>query len=175
VFCEQQLAGGSLVVQDELLSLKETIRSSLVEIRKILFDLQPKDLDQGLVSGLHRLFDEYQERYGLKVVFNCSGQERRLGSQAIGALFRIVQEALNNIYKHSCSDHAQVDLELEEHRVTVHIFDEGKGFDLQEVAANNGHYGLMNMRERAQLLDGALQITTAPGQGTRVIGTIPIE
>jgi two-component system sensor histidine kinase DegS len=175
VFCEQQLAGGSTVVQDELQSLKETIRSSLVEIRKILFDLQSKDLNKGLVSGLHRLIDEYQERYGLRVEFNCSGQERRLGTQVIGALFRIVQEALNNIYRHSCSDHAQVNLELEEHQVAVHIFDEGKGFDLQEVAANNGHYGLMNMRERAQLLDGALQITTAPGQGTRVIVTIPIE
>ncbi len=175
VFCEQQLAGGSTVVQNELLSLKETIRSSLIEIRKILFDLQPKDLDQGLLSGLHRLIDEYHERYGLQVEFNCSGQERCFSSQVTGALFRIVQEALNNTYKHSYSSRAQVDLELEEHRVAVHIFDEGKGFDLQEVASNNGHYGLMNMRERAELLDGTLQITTAPGQGTRVIVTIPIE
>jgi two-component system sensor histidine kinase DegS len=175
VFCEQQLAGGSTVVQNELLSLKETIRSSLIEIRTILFDLQPKDLDQGLLSGLHRLIDEYHERYGLRVEFNCSGQEQRFSSQVTGALFRIVQEALNNIYKHSCSGRAQVDLELEEHRVVVHIFDEGKGFDMQEVASNNGHYGLMNMRERAELLDGTLQITTAPGQGTRVIVTIPIE
>ena len=175
VFCEQQLTGDPSVVQDELLSLKEVIRSSLLDIRKILFDLQPKSLDQGLVSGLHRLIDEYQERYGLQVVFNCSGQERRLDSQVSSALFRIVQEALNNVYKHSCSDQARVNLELEEQQVTIHIFDEGKGFDLQEVASHNGHYGLMNMRERAQLLDGALEIITAPGQGTRVIVTIPIE
>ena len=175
VFCEQQLAAGSIAVQDELLSLKETIRSSLVEIRKILFDLQPKNLDQGLVSGLQRLIAEYQERYGLRVEFNCSCQERRLGNQVTGALFRIVQEALNNIYKHSCSGHAQVDLELEEYQVVVRVFDEGKGFDLREVASNNGHYGLMNMRERAELLGGTLQIMTAPGQGTQVVVTVPIE
>jgi two-component system sensor histidine kinase DegS len=175
VFCEQQLAGESSVVQDELLNLKKIIRSTLLEIRKILFNLQLKDLDQGLLSGLHRLINEYQERYTLQVMFNCSGQDRRLGSQMTGALFRIVQEALNNVYKHSCSDLARVDLELAEHRVTVCIFDEGKGFDLQEAASSGGHYGLMNMRERAQLLDGVLQIMTAPGQGTRIIVTIPIE
>ena len=175
VFCEQQLAGGSTAVQDELLGLKETIRSSLVEIRKILFDLQPKNLDQGLVSGLQRLIEEYRERYGLRVDFSCSSRERRLDSQVTSTLFRIVQEALNNIYKHSSSDHAKVYLELEEHRATIQIIDEGKGFDLEEVASNNGHYGLMNMRERAQLLDGALQITTAPGQGTWVNVTVPIE
>ena len=175
VFCEQQLAGEPSVVRDELLNLKEIIRSSLLEIRKILFDLQPKNMNQGLVCGLRQLIDEYQERYGLPVIFNCSDQKRQLDSQVAGALFRIVQEALNNIYKHSCSDHAQVDLELEEHQVTVQIFDEGQGFDLQEVASNDGHYGLMNMRERARLLDGSLQIMTAPGQGTRIIVIIPIE
>ncbi|MGD0621930.1 MAG: histidine kinase [Thermacetogeniaceae bacterium] len=174
VFCEQQLAGEPSVVRDELLNLKEIIRSSLLEIRKILFDLQSKNMNQGLVCGLRQLIDEYQERYGLPVIFNCSDQERQLDSQVAGTLFRIVQEALNNIYKHSRSDHAQVDLELEEYQVTVHIFDEGKGFDLQEVASSDGHYGLMNMRERVQLLDGSLQIMTAPGQGTRIIVTIPI-
>jgi two-component system sensor histidine kinase DegS len=175
VFCEQQVAAGSVAVQDELLSLKETIRSSLVEIRKILFDLQPKNLDQGLVSGLQRLIGEHQERYGLRVEFSCSCQERRLGSQVTGALFRIVQEALNNIHKHSCSDCAEVGLELEDDQVVVRIIDEGKGFDLREVASNNGHYGLMNMRERAELLGGTLQIMTAPGQGTQVTVTVPIE
>jgi two-component system sensor histidine kinase DegS len=175
VFSEQRLAGESSVVLDELSSLKEVIRNSLLDIRKILFDLQPKDLDQGLVCGLHRLIEEYQERYGLQVMLNCSGEMRHLGRQATGSLFRIVQEALSNVYKYSCSDHAQVNLELEKHRVTVHICDDGKGFDLQEVALDNGHYGLMNMKERARLLGGAVQVASAPGQGTRVSVTIPIE
>ena len=91
------------------------------------------------------------------------------------AAFRIVQEALNNVYKHSCSDHAQVSLDIEEQRATIHIVDDGKGFDLQEAMAHDGHYGLMNMRERARLLDGVLEIIAMPGQGTRVIVIIPIE
>lgn len=157
VFSEQRLAGEPSAVLEELSSLKEVIRNSLMDIRKILFDLQPKDLGQGLVLGLHRLIEEYQERYGLQVMFNYSGEIQRLSSQATASLFRIVQEALSNVYKHSCSDHAQVNLELEKHWVTMHICDEGKGFDLQEVASDNGHYGLMNMKERAQLLDGAVQ------------------
>lgn len=175
VFSEQRLAGDPSVVLEELSSLREVIHNSLLDIRKILFDLQPRNLDQGLVCGLQRLFEEYQDSYGLRVAFSYSGETQQLSSQVASSLFRIVQEALSNVYKHSCSDHAQVDLELEKHRVTVHVCDEGKGFDLQEAVSDKGHYGLMNMQERARLLDGVVQVATAPGQGTRVGVIIPVE
>jgi two-component system sensor histidine kinase DegS len=174
LFCEQRLQSEPASIQSELTDLEEVIRGSLQDIRKILFDLRPKDLDQGLIHGLSRLFDDYRERYGLQVLFTCTGQEQHLSSQSAGTLYRIVQEALSNVCKHSCSDRAMVRIEMEERQVTVHIHDEGKGFDPQEAASNNSHYGLTNMRERAQLLDGELRIRTAPGQGTQVIATIPI-
>ncbi|MGD0152255.1 MAG: sensor histidine kinase [Thermacetogeniaceae bacterium] len=175
VFCEQQLTEEPVVVQNELLEMKKTIRSNLRDIRRILFDLQPKNLDQGLVDCLRRVIDNYQERYGLQVTFTCLGQEQHLSGPEASTLIRIVQEALNNVYKHSCSDRAVIKLELERHRVTAHIRDDGKGFDLQSVAQNNGHYGLMNMRERVCLVGGSLQISAVPGQGTEISVTIPIE
>ena len=128
-----------------------------------------------MIGGLHQLIDDYQERYGLRVMFSYTGQEQHLSGPAASALFRIVQEALNNVYKHSSSDHSLVRLELDEHQMIVHIYDDGKGFDLQSVAQNNGHYGLMNMRERARLLGGSLQINAVPGQGTQISVTIPFE
>jgi two-component system sensor histidine kinase DegS len=174
VFCEQVLTEECPGIRNELLGLKEIIRGSLQDIRKILFDLRPKELDQGLICGLRQLIEDYQERYGLSITFICSGQEKRLQRPVVGALFRIVQEALNNIWKHSCCDHALIRLELEEHRVRVHISDDGIGFDPQEVAQHDGRYGLIGMRDRARLLDGTLLINTAPGQGTRVVVTIPL-
>ncbi len=174
VFCEQQLTKEPAVVQNELLELKETIRSSLRDIRRILFDLQPKNLDQGLIECLRHVTEDYQERYGLQVTLTCLGQERHLSGPEASTLIRIIQEALNNVYKHSCSDQAVIKLELERYRVTAHIRDGGKGFDLQSVVQNNGHYGLMNMRERACLAGGSLQISTVPGQGTEISVTIPI-
>ncbi len=174
VLCEQRLAGEHFYVQSELLELKEVIRSSLQDIRKILFDLRPKEVDAGLVCGLRSLIEAYRERYGMQVEFVCIEPENRLSSPVASALYRIVQEAHNNAWKHSGSDHIIVRLELEESQVTVSIYDDGKGFDIQAAAQSGGHYGLMNMRERACLLGGMLQINTAPEQGTQIIITIPI-
>jgi two-component system sensor histidine kinase DegS len=175
VFCQQRMDGKSPVVQDELSNLKEVVRGSMLEIRKILFDLQPKGLDQDLVPCLHRLCREYHDRWGLAVMFDCTGKERPLDNQLAVGLFRIVQEALNNICQHSGADQAGVKLGLKEHQITVEISDGGKGFDLEEASALNGHYGLMNMQERARLLDGTLQIRTAPGQGTCVGIIVPVK
>ncbi|MDH7576894.1 MAG: sensor histidine kinase [Bacillota bacterium] len=175
-FCEQLLTRDPARVKNELARLKELVKSSLQDIRKIIFDLRPMSLDDlGLVGGLRRLLAEYEERYGLPVEFLFFGRERRLGRTYEIAVFRIVQEAVNNVFKHAEAREVVVKLELLSERVVAVIRDDGRGFDLQAVEAGGEHYGLLNMRERAQLLEGELRMKSTPGQGTEIIVTIPIK
>ncbi len=175
-FCEQLLSRDPGSVRSELEKLKNSVRSTLQDIRKIIFDLRPMSLDDlGLVGGLRRFFGDFQERYGLPVEFLVFGQEKALEQMYSIALFRIVQEALNNIVKHARASRVVVKLELLPQQVIIAVKDDGMGFDPQSVEQDGGHYGLLNMRERARLLNGELQVKSAPGRGTEIYVMIPIE
>ncbi len=175
-FCEQLLARDASRVKSELVRLKEMVRSCLQDIRKIIYDLRPMALDDlGLVGGLRRLLEDCEERSGLSSELLFFGSERRLGRTYEVAVFRIVQEALNNVLKHAEARQVIVKLELLLERVVAVIRDDGKGFDFQAVEAQGDHYGLLSMRERAQLLEGELRINSGPGQGTEIIVNIPIK
>ncbi|HHW39790.1 MAG TPA: histidine kinase [Syntrophomonadaceae bacterium] len=174
--CEQLLNREPGRVKPELEKLKNSVRSTLQDIRKIIFDLRPMSLDDlGLVGGLRRFFGDFQERYGLPVEFLVFGQEKALEQMYSIALFRIIQEALNNIVKHARASRVVVKLELLPQQVIIAVKDDGMGFDPQSVEQDGGHYGLLNMRERARLLNGELQVKSAPGRGTEIYVMIPIE
>ena len=89
-------------------------------------------------------------------------------------VFRIVQEALNNIVKHAQASSAKVRIEFAAAGVTVLVEDDGKGFEMTEGELPSGHYGIMGMRERMQLLNGKLSIKSAPRRGTRVMISVPL-
>ncbi len=174
--CEQLLSRDPGSVRSELEKLKNSVRCVLQDIRKIIFDLRPMCLDDlGLVGGLRRFFGDFQERYCLPVEFLVFGQEKALEHTYSIALFRIVQEALNNIVKHARASRVVVKLELLPQQVIIVVKDDGMGFDPRLVEQDGGHYGLLNMRERAQLLNGELQVKSAPGKGTEIYVMIPIE
>lgn len=165
-------------VREELQALQSIVLTSLQDIRKIIFDLRPMVLDDlGLIPALKRYFSAYAEQYGLEVEFFCFGQQRRLDSAVEIALFRIVQEAVNNIKKHAKVKNAVVKMEMLPDKVTVVIRDEGQGFDLEAVQnrKEGGGFGLLGMRERVQLLNGQLKIISSPGKGTTVSVTIPLK
>lgn len=165
-------------VREELQALQNIVLTSLQDIRKIIFDLRPMVLDDlGLIPALKRYFSAYAEQYGLEVEFLCFGQQRRLDSAVEIALFRIVQEAVNNIKKHAKVKNAVVKMEMLPDKVTVVIRDEGQGFDLEAIQnrKEGGGFGLLGMKERVQLLKGQLKIITAPGKGTTVSVTIPLQ
>lgn len=175
-FCEQLLTKEPERVKAELIRLKELVRSSLQDIRKTIFDLRPMVLDDlGLVGGLRRFLGDCQERHGLLVEFLFFGQERRLDRTFEVALFRIIQEALSNILKHAEATRVVVKLEILNKRVIAVVKDNGKGFDPAVVGAQDEHYGLLNMRERTQLLNGEMQIKSVSGRGTEIVVTVPIE
>ncbi|MCL6447131.1 MAG: sensor histidine kinase [Armatimonadetes bacterium] len=165
-------------LKEELDALRELVRQSLQDIRKIIFDLRPMALDDlGLAAALKRYLADFQEQFGIAAGFAFFGEDRRLPVSTEATLFRIVQECLNNVRKHAAARSVQVKMEIAPERVNLSVKDDGKGFHLPAVSSNNRPegYGLINIRERAQLLKGFVQIHTAPGKGTTVVISIPLQ
>jgi len=178
-FCEKLLAAGRLPeLQGELAELKGLIKGSLQEVRKIIFDLRPMALDDlGLVPALRRYLEGLEEREGLGVYLTVTGEAVRLASVVEVGLFRIVQEALQNVLKHARAATVRVTLSYGREQLRLSVRDDGRGFDLREIenrGPEGGRFGLISMRERAELLGGRLEVQSAPGQGTRVTVAVPI-
>ena len=165
-------------VREELVALQEMVRQSLQDVRKIIFDLRPMVLDDlGLIPAINQYLDEFQIQYGLMVEAVIIGEPKRFNMPVEVALFRIVQESLSNIKKHAGAKRVMVKIELLPQKILLIIKDDGKGFNLQEVLADKQRegYGLIGIRERIQILNGELVINTAPGQGTVINISMPLE
>ncbi|PRR74746.1 sensor histidine kinase [Neomoorella humiferrea] len=177
-YCLKLLDKDPAKVRQELADLQNMVAISLQDVRKIIFDLRPMVLDDlGLVPALKRFFTIYNEKYGLEIEFIFFGKERRLESTVEIALFRIIQEAINNIKKHAQATNAKVKMEIQPDKVMVSISDNGRGFDLSSVQdrKDGRGYGLVSMRERVQLLNGEMVVDTAPGKGTHISIIIPLR
>jgi len=165
-------------VREELVSLQNLVRMSLLDVRKIIFDLRPMVLDDlGLAPAIKRYLSDYKKQYGLQVDFLFFGEQRRLDSAIEIALFRIVQETITNVRKHAKAKRAIVKIEQLNEKVNIHMKDDGTGFNLDEIMTDTNHkgYGLVGMRERVQLLKGEINIITAPGQGTAINISVPLK
>lgn len=176
-FCEKLMDVDPDKVRQELRELKEVVRGNLQDVRKIIFDLRPMALDDlGLIPALRRYLEDYREKYGLVVETNFKGAEKRMAPALEIALFRLIQEALNNVRKHASARKVEVTLDLKPKMITAGVKDDGRGFDLKQVLAAVGgdSFGLISMKERAELLGGRVDIKSAPGQGTEVIFRIPV-
>jgi len=148
------------------------------EIRNITFDLMPRTLEEaGLVPALQELASKVANSGTIQVGLNVHGFENfTLEKQAQFNIYRIVQEALNNIAKHAGATHVSVLFEQRPDDVTVIIEDDGRGFDPDLAGQSHSRHsgmGLVSMRERAAQFDGSVQIESAPGQGTTVFVRIP--
>ena len=161
----------------EIRSLKVMVRNALYEVRRIIYDLRPMALDDlGLVPTLRKYLqttEDYNINSGVRLNFVNVGQVIRLPSDMEVALFRLVQEAVQNSLKHAQPKHIQVKLSISKELVTVVIKDDGKGFDTS--IQKEGSFGLVGMRERIELLEGSMTIDSQPGAGTLVLIQVPYE
>ncbi|HEY0752599.1 MAG TPA: ATP-binding protein [Ktedonobacteraceae bacterium] len=155
---------------------------TLRAIRSLSIDLRPSALDDlGLLPALRWYLKEYQQKCSIEVEFHSTGLKDRLPAEMETALYRIIQECLTNTARHSHAHKALVNLKEEIDAVYGTIIDDGDGFDYasllkipsQERGLGRG-LGLTGMQERAILLNGELEIKTAPGHGTRVEIRIPL-
>ncbi|MHB8125883.1 MAG: sensor histidine kinase [Desulfitobacteriaceae bacterium] len=172
---EKLLEFSPLKVKTELQDLKNLVRSNLQDIRRIIFDLRPMALDDlGIVQAITQYVENFQLAYNIQCELHIEGSARRLSQIIEIALFRLLQEGLTNVAKHSMSERAIVVFEFQEQSISIKVTDFGKGFNVENSLESPGeHFGLIGMRERVEMFSGLLVIHSSPGKGTTINFTIP--
>jgi two-component system, NarL family, sensor histidine kinase DegS len=158
----------------EIRSLKVMVRSALYEVRRIIYDLRPMALDDlGLVPTLRKYLQTIEDYHKTtKIRFTNLGMDKRLPTKYEVALFRLIQESVQNALKHAEADVIEVKLEIADKMVHVDIKDDGKGFD--DKITKGETFGIIGMRERIDLLEGEIFIDTSIGAGTLVKVQVPL-
>ena len=167
---------------DEVVKLEELAHRTTKEIRHMLFTLRPLILEsQGLVAAIQAMSDKMQETYAQKVTHNIDERvttQFEMGKQ--GVIFYIIEEAVNNARKHAAAETIAVSLtQMDAGIALLEIADNGMGFDVKSVTEAydkraNSSLGMVNLRERAELVNGLFQLDSALGKGTKVQVYIPL-
>jgi len=161
-----------------IIEVKQLLDSVLKEAREISYNLMPSVLDDfGLGPGLQSLCEQFSKRTGLKVSFHEHGLKERLAPDVEIGLYRIVQEALNNVAKHAEAREVDVQLVRHTNRLRMTIEDDGKGMEAGLPArrpTGSGGTGLVSMRERAASFSGSFLIDSTPGKGTLINVEVPM-
>lgn len=157
-------------ISQHISELREMVAQAIDEVRRFSRALHPHYLEElGLVMALETLSHEVGAQ------FSITGSPYPMKADKELAVYRIAQEALNNARRHAAAKNIQVEIEFEGHQVTLHVCDDGIGFEpppqLNDLT-RTGHFGLMGMRERSQLVDGRLNVISSPGKGTTVFFTV---
>lgn len=166
-------------VHQRLSRMRDLAQSTLDGVHKLIFDLRPTMLDHlGLVPALRWFAESRLKPKGARVSIRETSQPCRLPAEVETALFRVVQEAITNIARHAAARNVNIVFEFEDDTAAVFVEDDGVGFNMFEptLSPDTGRgLGLMGMQERLELLDGDLEINSAPGVGTRLYIQVPIE
>jgi signal transduction histidine kinase len=155
--------------------IAEMIKDIMAETRRISMQLRPGMLDQlGLLPSLNWLARQIQEPLKDIEIETCfEVEEAEIPGKLKTPLFRIAEEALNNVAKHSQAEHVRISLKKVADNLEISIKDDGMGFDMSDPALLSGH-GLASMQDRARLSEGVLQIGPIIGAGTTIVGTWPL-
>ncbi|MFC1918645.1 ATP-binding protein [Chloroflexota bacterium] len=164
--------------RDDLATMENTITKSLKELRRVVVGLRPPALDElGLTHAVRKIVEELKAD-GIDYKFTETGMPFRLPSSMEIAVYRIVQEALSNIRKHSNAGKVNLRMQFHGDRLVLEIRDNGQGFDLSQTlnsAISGGHLGLLGMRQRVEMLGGDIRIKTSEGKGTTITLSLPIQ
>lgn len=160
-------------IRKEASQVQAVATETAISLREIARGLRPPSLDDlGLVAAVRQLVSTVESHNGKAVRLHLTGHPRRLPSECELGLYRIAQEALNNVEKHSSAKHVEVSMSFRRDAVLLTVRDDGNGYTPR---AGSQSLGLTGMRERATLLGGELQVNAAPGRGTIVEATIPVS
>jgi len=162
----------------ELELLKAILNQCLGELRSSIYALKPQNLSKnGLLASISGYLKQFSLRTGIEVELITRFKENSLPEDVQVAVFRIIQEALNNVHKHSKADQAIVRIEFGRSDISCSIEDDGIGFevyDCQNGSHDLGGYGLMVMMDRAKQLQGSFEIESECGKGARIKFSIPV-
>jgi len=177
--CEKLIDADINRAKEELKNLKKIVRESLMDVRRIIYALRPMSLeDIGLIPTLQKYIDKFSSDTGITISFHKRGEDREVNDDNLTlTIFRVVQEALNNIRKHSEAKNASVTIEFTPMNIVLTISDKGKGFDTETIKVdkddNMGGFGLFSIKERIELLDGTMEIKSCSGKGTTIRVVLP--
>ncbi len=169
----KKVGNTSDAVKEKLQDLMDILGGCVQSVRRILYELRPQLLDLGLDSAMEYHLKEFEKHSGIKTSFNELKKGIELTDSTKTGLFRIFQESLTNIVKHSEASHVYVKLVKEGKHLILRIKDNGKGFDKQEVAKKNT-LGMLGMKERCEMMGGHYSIESNPGKGTTITVTMPL-
>jgi two-component system sensor histidine kinase DegS len=156
--------------------MRESTREGMHEVRRFIADLRPGGLEEhGLAAALSEYIRSYNNAYAARVTIEAESMPR-LARESEIVLYRIVQEALQNVQKYARGSQALVRLASQNGQLHLSIRDDGPGFDPHEVVrrAGRSNWGLMSMRERAELIGARFSVASSPGHGTEVRVVLPI-
>ncbi len=174
----RQLTGDLPEVQDKIAAFNRLLDSTAAASVRIAKSLRPSILDDGIVPAIEWQLREFARRMDIDADFAEPEHEPKLTSDQSIALFRVVQEALNNVAKHAQARHVDVVMFARTNELTLEIRDDGRGLPLDEAGARierRGAFGITGMRERIVSLGGWMDVTGAPGRGTTVMVGIPVQ
>ena len=161
----------------QVASLRSLSVETMQTIRNLALDLRPSALDElGLIPALLDYVRDFSRRVGIPIEMEATRVEQRLPPELEVALFRVIQEGLTNIAKHSRASHGWVSLQIRDRAVEVSVRDDGVGFDADKVIHSpQRSLGLFGMRERVELMGGNFTVESRPGAGTRLHIVVPLS
>lgn len=174
---ERLLNSDTETVRLEIASLKKQVRLNLQEIRRIVFNLRPIDLDEaGIGATLSKYIEKFQHNYGIHCVHEIRGKEQNIDKMLEITLFRLIQEGMTNVAKHAQATLVSIKLQFFSNSVIIEIEDNGIGFNFAEMEEKiQGKFGLLGMQERIEMLSGQFIIKSIPNEGTKIRICIPIR
>jgi len=157
--------------------LRDIVRQLDSDVDFLAWQLRPVALDDlGLPAALGSYVKQWSEHFGIAGEFRSGGlKDERFAPLIETNLYRIAQEALNNCAKHARCSRAEILLERRDHHAVLIIEDNGVGFHPEEVNVEDGHWGLLGMRERAALLQGTVEVESSPNKGTTIYVRVPLN
>lgn len=157
------------VISDRLTSVSD-------DVRQMAYRFHPSVLeDLGLVKAVRRVVDDFSARTGIKCSYVHQDPAEAIPTEVAICLYRVLQESLSNIARHSKAVQVEIELMCEEDLVSLSIRDNGVGFDAGQLARVGGHLGLLSMKERVRLVKGRLDIDSQPGRGTHIRVDVPLS
>ena len=165
------------VAAERLESVEQLLTQSLRDLRQVIQDLRPRMLDErGLLSALDHLAGHFREVSGISCAFFVTGNQVGLSPTKEIAIYRIVQESLNNVLKHAKASKVVISLSFGARELSIDITDNGRGFSPDEVDNLPAHgLGLTSMRERAESVGASFIVEASPGKGAKLMLSVPID
>ncbi len=163
-------------VLSEIESMQSLINITIQKVRQIVTELRPEVLEElTIIEAVEWLKEQLKKRNQIEVNFQREFSELDLDKESSIAVFRILQEALTNVIRHSKADKVDIKIRIENNSLLIEVKDNGIGFKTDSTEKDVKTFGLIGMKERAALCNGNVRILSEPGQGTKIIAEIPLK